>query len=231
MNEVILILKKEIKSFTARKAMMRWYLWIICINIFMLLIPKYDFLPITQNKALLCIVFMMFSVLLVPNNLSLDLIGGEKYHKTLETLISTSINVRKAFWGKVLFIQILGFFSMGFITIIDNILLKIFFDITFWDAGKSMNWVISMYVLLNTCVLLLGIIGSFIAFNISNLKTGGYFITLLDIIFIYLFMYIFESADDSYLLYISLFIGVIVLFIALISTSALKKNKIIKCLH
>ena len=50
MKECYIILKKEIRNFAKRKAMVRWYFWIIVMNSFMLLLPKYDFIEISKNK-------------------------------------------------------------------------------------------------------------------------------------------------------------------------------------
>lgn len=226
MHEVILVLKKETKNFLKRKAMLRWYFWLIIMNSFMLLLPKYEFIPISKNKPLMCIAFMLFTVLLVPNNLTLDLVGGEKYHKTLETLISTPISIRNTFLGKVLFIQILGIGALILITVIDNGLLYIFFSKSFLDAGVSIRWLISMYILVLACIILLSIIGSYVAFNITNLKTGGYIVSLIDILFVYLLVSNLRELNDQYAILtgVSTYGGM--MLFANISILSLKKKNI-----
>ena len=194
----------------------------------MLLLPKYDFIEISKNKALMCIAFMMFTVLLVPNNLTLDLVGGEKYHKTLETLISSPIDIRSAFLGKILFIQLLSFVALVSITVIDNCLLIAFFQSSFISAGVSMKWIISMYIFIMAGILLLALIGSYVAFNITNLKTGGYIVSLLDIFLVYFLVNNIRDKNDQYAITTALLAYICVFIIAIASVCLMKKSKVMK---
>ncbi|MDK2968160.1 MULTISPECIES: hypothetical protein [Lacrimispora] len=228
MKEIYVVIKKEWSNFLVRRAMIRWYLWIIIINSFIIILPRYKMIPVTNNKALLCLGFMAFSVFLIPNNLSLDLVGGEKYHRTMETFISTSVDIRKALFAKTLFIEILGLVSLVAITILDNVLLKLIFHITFLDAGFSLRWIIAMYFVIGAGILTLALLGSYVAFHVSDLKTGGYIIAIADAILVYLIMNNLKIINEEYLIITAIGIFCIVGVLSLLSIFRLNKVDVMK---
>lgn len=228
MYEINIQLKKELHNFLARKAMVQWYLRIILMNGLIILLPKYKIIPVTYNKPLLCIGFMMFSVFLIPNNLSLDLVGGEKYHRTMETLLSTPADIRKIFIAKTLFIESLGLVSLLGISIIDNLLLKLFLNRTFLDAGFSLRWLVSMYMIIAASIIVLGMLGSFVAFLVSDLKIGGYIIAAADFILVYLIVNNLKNIDEKYIVSTSVILFCTIIFLALVAILRLKKTIVMK---
>ena len=191
MKYVFLILCKEIKYFFLRKAMVKWYVSICLMNVIFVLLPK--FMPIEMNEIGWSLVMMTFSVLLIPNTLTLDLIGGEKYHKTLETIISTPISVRGMLYGKTIFILGLGSAALAIISCIDFFFLKAVYKITVFDSGISRSDLLLLYAAIVNAVLLIAIVGEVLALIISNLKGCGYILTIVNLAIL---KYVFNSISD-----------------------------------
>lgn len=196
MKGIKIIYIKEIKNFLVRKVMLKWYLMLFAINILIVFLGSIDSIPITQNRALLSLIMTMFIALLVPNNLSIDVIGGEKYHKTLETIISSPVKVRAILIGKILFIFTLSLILIVVSTISNNLLLKVFYSITFLDSGFNMKELALIYGMVFSSIIIIALIGSWMSLVYSNLKLNGYIVSGISIAIAYIIF--FDFANKTY---------------------------------
>lgn len=167
-----------------RKSMVKWYITLILINIFFLFLPQTQRVPLTLNRPLLSMTAMLFTGFLVPNNLSIDAIGGEKYHKTVETLFSTPLEVKSIFSGKTFFILLLGMLYLILTTLQNNILLKLIYKKTYMDAGLTGLEISGFYILAVLSIVLIALIGSATSLVSNNLKISGYLISVVNIVLV-----------------------------------------------
>ncbi len=230
MREVYLIYKKEMKYFMVRKAMVKWYIMICAMNILFTIVPGWDMIPFTRNKPLFSYTMMLFSVFLVPNTLSLDVIGGEKYHKTLETIIASPINIKKLLFGKSLFILTLACVSIIIITVIDNVLLGILYNSSFRDMGLETYELLFMYLITIIAILIIALLGSVFSLIIENLKLSGYLLTCVDVLILFLVFKDFKNMNYDLLWSDFLFLSFILLVVLGVINLTISKQNVVKCL-
>lgn len=200
MRDIWIIIKKEFKNFSVRKAMVKWYITINLMNIFFVFMPELEMIPITKNRLVFAFIMMFFSAFLVPNTLSLDTIGGEKYHRTLETIISTPISVRALLYGKTIFILILGALSMFIITIIDNMILLLIFNQSFLNLEFQPKEIIIIYVIALNIIFIIALMGSILSLMFENLKLTGYILSIVNFAILYFVFHNFEDLTYKILL-------------------------------
>ena len=229
MKYAFLILYKEIKYFFLRKAMIKWYISIILMNVIFVILPK--FMPIEINEIGWSFIMMTFSVLLVPNTLTLDLIGGEKYHKTLETIISTPISVRGMLYGKTIFILGLGSAALAIISCIDFFSLKAIYKISIFDSGISSSDLLLFYAVIINAILVIAIVGEVLALIISNLKGCGYILTIVNLLILkYVFNSISDIKFDSMKAKCVLLIIINAILLTVV-TAKISKKRVMKCVR
>lgn len=200
MRDIWIVIKKEFKNFSVRKAMVKWYITINLMNIFFVFMPELEIIPITKNRLVFAFIMMFFSAFLVPNTLSLDTIGGEKYHRTLETIISTPISVRTLLYGKTIFILILGALSMFIITIIDNMILLLIFNQSFLNLEFQPKEIIIIYVIALNIIFIIALMGSILSLMFENLKLTGYILSIVNFAILYFVFHNFEDLTYKILL-------------------------------
>lgn len=200
MRDIWIVIKKEFKNFSVRKAMVKWYITINLMNIFFVFMPELEMIPITKNRLVFAFIMMFFSAFLVPNTLSLDTIGGEKYHRTLETIISTPISVRALLYGKTIFILILGALSMFIITIIDNMILLLIFNQSFLNLEFQPKEIIIIYVIALNIIFIIALMGSILSLMFENLKLTGYILSIVNFAILYFVFHNFEDLTYKILL-------------------------------
>jgi ABC-type Na+ efflux pump permease subunit len=192
--QIKFIIRKEIKNFWVRIAMKKWYLMMIGMNLLFVYMPYIQGIEITKNRAMFSLLMMTFTVFLVPNTLSLDLIGGEKYHKTLETIISTPISVKSLLLGKSIFILLLAAISLAGITVLDNIALTASYHTNFLDAGFDMYQLVLLYITILSAVVFITLFGSMMSLAFRNLKLNGYIVSVVNVIVMY---FMFSGFQDK----------------------------------
>lgn len=230
MKDIYLVIKKEIKNFLIREAMVKWYIMICCINILFTIVPGWDFIPFTRNRPLFAFTMMLFSVFLVPNTLSLDTIGGEKYHKTLESIISTPISIKSLLYGKALFILLLGIISLMVITALDNIILELIYDTNFLSMGMNIHELLLMYVIVLIAILIIGLLGAILTLVIKNLKLCGYLLTFINLGIIVMVFKDFKDMKYYMLLRDFLILFIILLIMFTVVTLKISKQQVMKYL-
>lgn len=229
MRYAFLILFKEIKYFFRRKAMVKWYISICLMNVIFVFLPK--FLPIKMDATGWSLLMMTFSVLLVPNTLTLDVIGGEKYHKTLETIISTPISIRGMLYGKTIFILGLGSIALAIISGINFFFLKMVYNISLIDRGIGVSKLFLLYATIINAILIIAVVGEVLSLIVSNLKGCGYILTIVNLI---LLKFVFNSISNidfekmKTKLVLLLLINVILLTVV---TARVSKKCVMKCVR
>lgn len=230
MREIKIVYMKEIKNFLARKVMVKWYCILFIISILVVFVGQIDGIAISQNRALLSLIVAIFIALLVPNNLSIDLVGGEKYHKTLETIISTPLSTKSILLGKSLFICSLSLILILGSAIINNFLLNLFYSINFLDSGFSRVELILIYIMTFSSVIIIALVGSWISLVSSNLKLNGYIVSGLSIFIVYIIFN--DLLEKTYRVLLKNTLGFIITSIVLsfLFIKNISKKKIMKYL-
>ncbi|PXV91645.1 hypothetical protein C8E03_103203 [Lachnotalea glycerini] len=227
MRIFFVILKKEFKNFQVRKAMKKWYCMMIAI---LLILPfvKYD-IAILNTHEKSCLYISMLLTLLIPNTLSLDVIGGEKYHRTLITLISAPIKIRTIILGKVSFITILSALYAFIAFIITNLELRLFYKTSMHSIGLEWSELLNLYLMLICFVIIIAFLGSILSLTIRNLKLSGYFVSVVGIGIVLL---IYKAANMSklYMNYFLLTAELVVVILFFIS-SFVTKQRVMKIIN
>lgn len=228
MRLTYIVLKKEMKNFQVRKSMVKWYFTLIFMNILFLFLPRTESVPITLNRPFLSMILMMFSCFLVPNNLSIDTIGGEKYHRTAETLFTTPLNIREIFAGKTIFILILGVLSLVLTTVLNNVLLMIIYRTSYLDCGLSAIGIISAYCIAILSIALIAFIGSGTSLVSNNLKINGYLVAVVNFILVYTIYKVLLENSIGKIIFLILLLFLLCLAFFWIITMSIEKKHVMK---
>jgi ABC-type transport system involved in multi-copper enzyme maturation permease subunit len=208
--------------------MSKWYFVLIALNACIPFMPQIERFSITTNRPLMSLITMIFISFLVPNNLSIDTIGGEKHFKTAETLFSTPLTAKAIFMGKSCFILMLGCNAILWSTILNNGILKLAYNKTYFNAGISKDGVIIIYFTAVLAILIIAFVGFALSLVSNELKVNGYVITVLNIV-ITIAVYqtaVSKNMISMYVLLLSLAILSISLFAAV--TLFVKKQHVMK---
>ncbi len=200
MKTINLIFVKEVKNFLKRKHMIKWFVILVSMTLLLqfTLIP--DFVEKYVDKHTFVILGIVFLSNLMPINMALDLVTGEKFHKTLETLITLPLSVGDIFLGKILFgvcVSISGFILM---LLINNITIDLVTGSSFIEYFGS-ETVLITFITVVLLHFLIELIASVLSLIYVNYKIIGYIVTLIEILFVVIYAKI--MIDD--ILWVQLF--------------------------
>ncbi len=236
MGEIKLVFEKEIKSYLKRKDILIWF---IMINIFGVLIygmteadyivaifKKFD-RPLEMALPVQIIVGLLFMSSIIPINITIEGIAGEREKKTLETLVTLPINLHNILIGKALNSMVLVLFSIVFMfsattlyminkgngTLIDYFEIK-YLGLVFFSA------------ILN--VIIINLVGTIVSILVKNLRVIGYIVLLNCVMFgaVLLFTLMFEVYQ--YLIYFTVFQAIVILVMINIIRNNVNKSYILK---
>lgn len=226
MSEIILLYQKEYKNFFKRKHMIKWLIIVTFMGLLYPFITEELYSFIGLSKHMFCLLAIGFVASFIPATMALDAVGAEKNSKTMETLISTPLEIKNVFIGKLLF---------GLTIVTSSFLVMFTYTnvILYLTTGESLITYLETETILYVCIsvtLIQNIV--FLVTNAgglasSNYKLVGYFGSFIAIILIIILKLTIDYGNEFYLYYIGLLVlSTIVMFI--IIKSKVTKSRIVK---